>query len=472
MGDVERSETRYARSGDLSIAYQVVGDGPFDLVYVPGWVSNIELMWEEPGLARFLERLASFSRLILFDKRGTGLSDPVPTDGLPTLEERMDDVRAVMDAVGSERAALLGHSEGGNMCVLFTATYPERTTALLLVGSYAKRLRSQDYPWAPTVEQRTREIEETEATWGSPEAFEALAPSKARDQAFQRWIGRYLRQSASPKAAAALMRMNTQIDVRDVLPTIGVPTLLIYRTDDADVQVDEGRYIAERIPGSRFVELPGIDHLMWTGDTDALLDEIEGFLTGVRRGPDPDRVLATVLFTDVVGSTETANRVGDRAWRSLLDRHHQVIRRELERWRGREIDTAGDGFLATFDGPARGIRCAVAATEGVRDLGLEIRAGLHTGEVEIADGNVRGIAVHIGSRVSGLAGPGEVLVSRTVADLVAGSGIVLAERGEHELKGRARPVARLRRRVGVRQLGRRRRVGYASRIPDVGRARP
>jgi pimeloyl-ACP methyl ester carboxylesterase len=432
---VQRSETRYARSGDLSIAYQVVGDGPFDLVYVPGWVSNIELMWEEPGLARFLERLASFARLILFDKRGTGLSDPVPTDGLPTLEERMDDVRAVMDAVGSERAALLGHSEGGNMCVLFTATYPERTTALLLVGCYAKRLRSQDYPWAPTVEQRTREIEETEATWGSPEAFRALAPSKASDQAFQRWIGRYLRQSASPKAAAALMRMNTQIDVRDVLPTIGVPTLLIYRTDDADVQVDEGRYIAERIPGSRFVELPGTDHLMWTGDTDALLDEIEGFLTGVRRGPDPDRVLATVLFTDVVGSTETASRIGDRAWRSLLDRHHQVIRRELERWRGREIDTAGDGFLATFDGPARGIRCAVAATEGVRDLGLQIRAGLHTGEVEIADGNVRGIAVHIGSRVSGVAAPGEVLVSRTVADLVAGSGIVLAERGEHELKG-------------------------------------
>ena len=432
---MQRSETRYARSGDLSIAYQVVGDGPFDLVYVPGWVSNIELMWEEPGLAGFLERLASFSRLILFDKRGTGLSDPVPTDGLPTLEERMDDVRAVMDAAGSERAALLGHSEGGNMCVLFAATYPERTTALLLLGSYAKRLRSQDYPWAPTVEQRAREIEETEATWGSPEAFRALAPSKAEDQAFQHWIGRYLRQSASPKAAAALMRMNTQIDVRDVLPTIGVPTLLIYRTDDADVQVDEGRYIAERIPGSRFVELPGVDHLMWTGDTDALLDEIEGFLTGVRRGPDPDRVLATVLFTDVVGSTETANRVGDRAWRSLLDRHHQVIRRELERWRGREIDTAGDGFLATFDGPARGIRCAVAATEGVRDLGLEIRAGLHTGEVEIADDNVRGIAVHIGSRVSGLAGPGEVLVSRTVADLVAGSGIVLAERGEHDLKG-------------------------------------
>lgn len=435
MGEVERSETRYARSGDLSIAYQVVGGGPFDLVYVPGWVSNIELMWEEPGLARFLERLASFSRLILFDKRGTGLSDPVPTDGLPTLEERMDDVRAVMDAVGSERAALLGHSEGGNMCVLFSATYPERTTALLLVGSYAKRIRSADYPWAPSAEERTREIEETEATWGSPEAFRALAPSKHNDPDFQRWIGRYLRQSASPKAAAALLRMNTQIDVRDVLPTIGVPTLLIYRTQDADVHVDEGRYLASRIPGSTFVELPGTDHLMWTGDADALLDEVEEFLTGVRRGPDPDRVLATVLFTDVVGSTETATRVGDRAWRTLLDRHHQVIRRELERWRGREIDTAGDGFLATFDGPARGIRCAVAATEGVRDLGLQIRAGLHTGEVEIADGNVRGIAVHIGSRVSSLAGPGEVLVSRTVADLVAGSGIELVERGEHELKG-------------------------------------
>jgi class 3 adenylate cyclase len=432
---VERSETRYARSGDVSIAYQVVGDGPFDLVYVPGFVSNIELMWEEPGLARFLERLASFSRLILFDKRGTGLSDPVPNDGLPTLEERMDDVRAVMDAVGSKRAALLGHSEGGNMCVLFSATHPERTTALLLVGSYAKRIRSEDYPWAPTVEERAREIEETEATWGSPEAFRALAPSKENDPDFQRWIGRYLRQSASPKAAAALLRMNTQIDVRNVLPTIGVPTLLLYRTHDADVHVDEGRYVAERIPGSTFVELPGADHLMWTGDADALLDEVEGFLTGVRRGPDPDRVLATVLFTDVVGSTETATRVGDRAWRSLLERHHQVVRRALARWRGREIDTAGDGFLATFDGPARAIRCAVAATEGIRDLGLQIRAGLHTGEVEIAGGDVRGIAVHIGSRVAGLAGPGEVLVSRTVADLVAGSGIVFAERGEHELKG-------------------------------------
>jgi class 3 adenylate cyclase len=432
---VERSETRYARSGDVSIAYQVVGDGPFDLVYVPGWVSNVELMWDEPDYAAFLERIASFSRLIIFDKRGTGLSDPVPLDELPTLEQRMDDVRAVMDAVGSDRAALLGHSEGGNMCVLFSATYPDRTTALVLVGCYAKRIRSDDYPWAPAPEDREREIEETETRWGSPDMFRELVPSKANDEAFERWVGRYLRQSASPKAAAALLRMNTQIDVREVLPAIRVPTILIYRTDDADVQVDEGRYIAERISGARFVEVPGADHSMWTGDATAILDEIEEFLTGVRRGPEPDRVLATVLFTDVVGSTELATRLGDRAWRDLLGRHHAAVRRELDRWRGRVVDTAGDGFLATFDGPARAIRCAVAAVDAVRGLGMEIRAGVHTGEVEVSNGDLRGIAVHIGSRVAGLAGPGEVLVSRTVADLVAGSGIVLAERGEHQLKG-------------------------------------
>ncbi|HJY31887.1 MAG TPA: alpha/beta hydrolase, partial [Actinomycetota bacterium] len=315
MGSVERSETRYARSGDLSIAYQEVGEGPFDLVYVPGWVSNVELMWDEPDYAAFLERLASFSRLIIFDKRGTGLSDPVPLDQLPTLEQRMDDVRAVMDAVGSDRAALLGHSEGGNMCVLFSATYPDRTTALVLVGCYAKRIRSDDYPWAPSPEDREREIEGTEIMWGSPDMLRELVPSKANDEAFERWVGRYLRQSASPKAAVALLRMNTQIDVREVLPAIRVPTILIYRTDDVDVHLDEGRYIAERIPGARFVEVPGADHSMWTGDATAILDEIEEFLTGVRRGPEPDRVLTTVLFTDVVGSTGLATRLGDHAWR-------------------------------------------------------------------------------------------------------------------------------------------------------------
>ncbi|HJS27705.1 MAG TPA: adenylate/guanylate cyclase domain-containing protein [Actinomycetota bacterium] len=428
-------QTRYAKSGDINIAYQVVGEGPFDLVYVPGFVSNIDIMWEEPGLAALLERLASFSRLILFDKRGTGLSDPVPLDALPGLEQRMDDVRAVMDAVGSEQAALLGHSEGGNMSVLFSATYPQRTRALVLVGCYAKRIRSDDYPWAPTHDERMRDIEVTEQTWGSPDRIRDLAPSKVGDEAFQRWVGRYWRQSASPRAAGALLRMNSMIDVRSVLPSIQVPTLLLYRIEDADVKIGEGRYIASRIPGSKLVELDGADHFMWIGDVEALLDEVEEFLTGVRRGPDPHRVLATVLFTDVVGSTETAMRLGDRAWRSLLDRHHEVVRRELERWRGREVDTAGDGFLATFDGPARAIRCAVSATRGVSELGLRIRAGVHTGEVELVGNDVRGIAVHIGSRVSALAEANEVLVSRTVADLVSGSGIGLVERGEHELKG-------------------------------------
>ncbi|MGH2637105.1 MAG: alpha/beta fold hydrolase, partial [Actinomycetota bacterium] len=303
-------ETRYARSGDLNVAYQVVGEGPLDLVYVHGWVSNVDLVWDEPAYARFLDRLASFSRLILFDKRGTGLSDPVASDALPTLEQRMDDVRAVMDAAGSERAALLGHSEGGNMSVLFSATYPERTTALVLVGSYAARIPSDDYPWAPAPEDRRREIEATERDWVDPELVRSLAPSRADDDTFVAWMTRYLRASASPRAAAELLRMNTMIDVRDVLPTIGVPTLLLYRTNDRDVLVEEGRYIASRIPDARLVELPGADHLMWTGDAHAIIDEIEGFLTGARRGPDPDRVLATVLFTDIVGSTERAAHLG------------------------------------------------------------------------------------------------------------------------------------------------------------------
>ncbi|MGZ5292103.1 MAG: alpha/beta fold hydrolase [Actinomycetota bacterium] len=432
---MNRPQTRYARSGDVNIAYQVVGDGPSDLVYVPGWVSNIDLMWDDPSYARFLDRLASFSRLILFDKRGTGLSDPVAFADLPTLEQRMDDVRAVMDAVGSERAALIGHSEGGNMSVLFAGTYPDRTVALVLLGCYAKRVRSEDYPWAPEWEERRREIERTERDWVDPEEVMKIAPSRRDDPAFVAWMTRYFRASASPKAAAALLRMNTMIDVREVLPSIGVPTLLLYRTDDPDVHVEEGRYIASRIRGSRFVELAGTDHLMWTGDADAVLEEIERFLTGTSRGPDPDRVLATVLFTDVVSSTELAARVGDRAWFELLERHHAVVRREIERWRGREVDTAGDGFLATFDGPARAVRCAAAIVDAVRALGIEVRAGVHTGEVELAGAGVRGIAVHIGARVAGLAAPGQVLVTRTVVDLVAGSGIVFADLGERELKG-------------------------------------
>ncbi|MBD0349422.1 MAG: adenylate/guanylate cyclase domain-containing protein [Thermoleophilia bacterium] len=426
------AETRYAKSGDLNIAYQVVGEGPLDLVYVSGWVSNVELMWEEPLYARFLNRLGSFSRLIVFDKRGTGLSDRVPTGELPTLEERMDDVRAVLDVVGSERAAVFGNSEGGNLSLLFAATYPQRTVALVTHAIFAKRLWSPDYPWAPTPEARAQEIEEVERNWATLDPVE-LAPSA--DEAFRRRLAAYFRRSASPGAAVALLRMNTRIDTRSVLPTIRVPTLVLHRTHDRDVKVEEGRWIATQIPGARFVELPGEDHVPWVGNQEEILAEIEEFLTGVRPVPEPDRVLATVLFTDVVGSTERAREVGDVAWGNLLDRHHALVRRELERFRGREIDTAGDGFLATFDGPARAIRCARAIADAVREVGLEVRAGVHTGECELADGSVRGIAVHTGARVAGHAGPSEVLVSGTVKDLVAGSGIEFADLGARELKG-------------------------------------
>jgi pimeloyl-ACP methyl ester carboxylesterase len=428
-----RPETRYAKSGDLNIAYQVVGGGPLDLIYVPGWISNVELNWEEPAHAHVLERLASFSRLILFDKRGTGLSDPVPLDRLPTLEERMDDVRAVLDAVDSRQAAVFGFSEGGLMSVLFAATYPERTTALALYGVFAKRIWSPDYPWAPKPEYREREIEELERNWSERMDLEQLAPSE--DGAFKDRLATYFRRSASPGAGVALMRMNTQLDVRDVLPTIQVPTLVLHRTHDRDVKVEEGRWIADRIPGARFVELPGDSHTLWAGNTDEIVDEIEQFLTGTRRGPEPDRVLATVLFTDIVGSTEQASKVGDRRWRQLLDRHHALVRQQLERYQGREVDTAGDGFLATFDGPARAIRCASAIQSGMPGIGLEVRAGVHTGECELFGDTIAGVAVHTGARVAAAAGPGEVLVSQTVKDLVAGSGISFAERGTHVLKG-------------------------------------
>ena len=427
--------TEYARSGDVHIAYQVVGEGPLDLVYVPGWVSNVELMWEEPRSASFLERLASFSRLILFDKRGTGLSDPVPDPDLPTLEQRMDDVRAVMDAVGSERAALFGHSEGGNMAFLFAASHPDRTVAVVTFGVFAKRLWSEDYPWAPTPEERERYIEDVERMWGSEANLAMLTSSAENDPAFARWLSSYLRQGASPRAAASLARMNTFIDVRNVLPTIRVPTLVMHRIGDEEASVEEGRYIASQIPDARFVELAGADHFMFLENADVVLDEIEEFLTGVRRGPEPDRVLATVLFTDIVGSTERAADLGDRAWSDLLGRHHALVRGNLEAHRGREVDTAGDGFLATFDGPARAVRCAQASVRDLSELGLPIRAGIHTGEVETGGDAVRGIAVHIGARIASLAAAGEVLVSRTVRDLVAGSGLAFEGRGEHELKG-------------------------------------
>jgi class 3 adenylate cyclase len=432
--------TRYARSGDVNIAYQVIGQGPHDLVYVPGFVSNIEVMWEDPGLARFLDQLASFSRLIIFDKRGTGLSDPVPLDELPTLETRMDDLRAVMDAVGCTRATLFGHSEGGNMCILFASTYPDRADGLILSGSFAKRIRTEDYPWAPTREERMARIEEDERNWGGGSwPAELYAPSRVGDVAFSDWMQRYARLSASPKAAAALLRMNTEIDVTSVLPHVRVPTLLLYRVDDRDVHIEEGRYIASRIPGAKLVELPGGDHFFWAGDTESTVLEIEEFVTGKRSAPPAERVLATVLFTDIVGSTEAASSLGDRAWLDLLDRHHALVRTELERWRGTEVVTAGDGFLATFDGPARAVRCAAAVAGGVRQLGLEVRCGVHTGEIEMRNGEVGGLAVHIGARIAALAGPGEVLVSRTVHDLVAGAGLELESRGPQELRGVPEP---------------------------------
>ena len=426
-------ETRYARSGDVNIAYQVVGRAPRDLVLVPGWVSNIEVFWEDPRVARFLGRLAAFARLILFDKRGTGLSDRAGDP--PTLEQRMDDVRAVMDAVGSERAALCGYSEGGVMCALFAATYPARTTALVMHGSYARLTPAPEHPWGRTPEAQQAWLEECRRGWGGPVGLELRAPSLAHDEQARQWWARFLRLSASPAAAVALSRMNYEIDIRHVLPAIRVPTLILHSRNDRTIDPESGRYLAAHIPGARYVDLAGIDHLPWGDDADAILDEIEEFLTGVRHGPEPERVLATVLFTDIVNATERAAALGDRRWRDLLDGHHARVRRELARFRGREIDTAGDGFLAAFDGPARAVRCAAAVRDQVRGLGLEVRAGLHTGECEVMGPKLGGLAVHIGARIAALAAPSEVLVSSTVRDLVAGSGLRFRDRGRHALKG-------------------------------------
>jgi pimeloyl-ACP methyl ester carboxylesterase len=426
-------ETRYAHSGGVNIAYQILGEGPRDLVYVPGWVSNIELSWEEPALARFLRRLASFSRLILFDKRGTGLSDRVAD--MPSLEVRMDDVRAVMDAVGSEQAALFGTSEGGPMCALFSATHPARTSALIMAGGYPRRTKAPDYPWGPTVEEHREWIAQMHREWGGPFGLEARAPSMVDDQRFRQWWARFLRMSASPAAVTALTMMNSEIDVRHILPTIRVPTLILHSMHDQAIAFGAGQYMADRIPQAKLVKLPGPDHLVWLSDADAILGEIEEFLTGVRQGIEPDRVLATVLFTDIVGATEEAARLGDRRWHDLLDSHHSLVRRELSRFRGREVNTAGDGFFAAFDGPARAIRCACAISDGVQSLGLKVRAGIHTGECEIMGEEIGGIVVHIGARIAALASPGEVLVSRTVKDLVAGSGVTLRDYGVKSLKG-------------------------------------
>jgi len=427
------AETRYADSNGVSIAYQVHGEGPLDLAFGPGFVSHVELFWDDPLTAGFLRRLASFARVVIWDKRGQGLSDR--TGRPPTLEDSMDDLEAVLAAAESERPAIFGVSEGGPMSALFAATHPERVASLVLYGTYARMLRAPDFPQGipPGALERWGGIVKDE--WGGPVGVRLWAPSVDGDADFERWWSRLLRYGTSPAGAVALMDLYREIDVRGVLPAIDVPTLVLQRRDDRISNVGQGRYLAEAIPGAKYVELEGADHLPVTGDQDALLDEVEEFLAGTRRGSEPERALATVLFTDIVGSTERAAELGDRAWRQLLERHDGVVRRQLDLHRGREVKTMGDGFLATFDGPARAIRCARALQEEVERLGIEVRAGIHTGEVELIGDDVGGMAVNIGARIGALAGPGEVLVSSTVRELVVGSGLEFADRGAQTLKG-------------------------------------
>jgi class 3 adenylate cyclase len=422
-------ETRYAKSGNVRIAYQVVDGGPLDLVYVPGFVSNIDLHWEMPEWAYFFGRLSAFSRLIRFDKRGTGLSDR--DVGIATLEERMDDVRAVMDAVGSERAALFGVSEGGAMCLLFAATYPQRARALVLYGSYARPLHLL------SDEEFSKEIDRIDRRWGTGEYLTSRYMPGAVSEEARRMYARFERQCASPSAVMAIRRMNREIDARHVLPAIRVPTLIMHRVGDSAINVELGRYLAAKIPGARYVELPGTDHVpFYERDiTDRIVGEAEEFLTGSRSEPDVDRVLATVMFTDIVDSTKRAAELGDRQWRALLDRHDHSVRQQLARFRGQEVKNLGDGFLATFDGPARAVRCAASICESVQPLGITVRSGLHTGEIELTPGDVTGIAVHIAARVAAEAEAGETVVSSTVRDLVAGSGLRFQDRGIRALKG-------------------------------------
>src|SRR5437763_13236204 len=426
-------ETRYARSGNVRIAYQVLGSGPFDLVYVPGYVSNMDLYWEGPAWSDFFSRLASFSRLILFDKRGTGLSDRMA--GVATLEERMDDVRAVMDAALSEKAALYGESEGGPMALLFAATYPDRTRALVLYGSFAC------HPSTLSAENIDEHIATIDRAWGTGEyTAQSFVPRTTADETFWPALARFERQGASPSAAAMIVRMQFETDARHVLPTIRVPTLVLHRIGDPRITVDAGRYLAAQIPGAKYLELPGIDHnFLLTGErdmADRVADEIEEFLTG-SRGSDVElgRVLATVLFTDIVDSTKRAAELGDRPWRALLDRHDEIVRQQLARFRGKEVKNLGDGFMATFDGPARAVRCASAIAETVQPLGIAVRSGLHTGEIELKPDDIGGIAVNVAARVAATAEPGETLVSSTVRDLVAGSGLRFDDRGFHALRG-------------------------------------
>ncbi len=443
---VNTPETRYAKTADgVHVAYQVFGDGPVDLLFVLGWVTHIERMWDQPRVARFLERLSSFSRVMVFDKRGVGLSDRVPEDRLPSLEVRIDDARAVMDAVGSERVVVLGHSEGGPMATLFAASHPERTVALVLFGTTACWNNAPDYPFSvpggADDAESTAFFERRERLWGTKELAkeymaESFAPKLVDDEPTVAWLADYMRNAASPGAVAAFSAMNRSIDVRAALPAIHVPTLVMARDDDPDFVPGETRWIADQIRGARFVSFPGDEHYIFLGDQDALLSEIERFVAEVRgQEADLDRVLSTVMFTDIVGSTAKVVELGDKGWRDLVERHHGIVRALLGRFRGTEVDTAGDGFFATFDGPARGVRCAQAIAAAVPDLGIEVRAGVHTGEVETIAGKVGGIAVNVGARIASVAAPSEVLVSYTVEGLVSGSGLRFEDTGEHALKG-------------------------------------
>lgn len=426
-------ETRYAASGGVSIAYQVVGNGPITVVMVPGFGSHLERAWEFPRLAHFYHRLSSFSRLVLLDKRGTGLSDRVSPDALPGIEQRKDDLKAVMDEVGVDRCSLVGHSDGGPLAILFAATYPDRVDNLVLINSYAKRVSSPDHPEAVTPEFFAGFTTEVAEHWGEPIAVDLLAPGA--DPEFGRWWASNLRASMSPAAARAMVAMNAAIDVREALPAIHVPTLVIHRSGDAATPVEGGRFLADKIDGAKLLELPGADHFPWMGDAESLLVAVEEFVTGHRAGSVSNQVLASILFTDIVSSTEKASQLGDREWTSLLKTHDGIVAAEVSRHGGREVKHTGDGSLSVFEGPARAARCWLSIADRLEELGIQVRGGLHTSEVEVVDDDIRGLGVHIAARLLGLASPGELIVSSVVRDLSFGSGLVFAERGRHELKG-------------------------------------
>jgi class 3 adenylate cyclase/alpha-beta hydrolase superfamily lysophospholipase len=430
---MERPQTRYVEVGGVEVAYQIVGQGPPDVVYLPG-VGHIDLRWEDPVVAAFLERLASFSRLILFDRRGTGASAAIPDTAMPTWEEWVDDVRAVLDTAGSERTVVFAENDGGPTGLLFTAMQPERVSALILASTTARRLRADDYPIGRAPEAVDGLMERYRAAWGTPDAAPRIFPSRAADPEFGPWLAKFLRACATPKNAAAQSRYIIEnLDARHALPLIQVPTLVLHSEGNLAYSIEEGRYLADHIDGARFVELPGGD--IWVAFSATAMEEIAEFVTGERPEVEVDRILTTLLFTDIVGSTQRAASLGDQRWRSLLDAHDRRVREQLRRFRGKEINTTGDGFLASFDGPARAIRCALAIADATRALGMELHLGLHTGECEVRGDDLGGLTVHIAARVASLAGPSEVLVSRTVKDLVVGSRIDFVDRGEHELKG-------------------------------------